>query len=307
MAGQKGNIFEIQHFSVNDGPGIRTTVFLKGCQLKCIWCHNPESIDKRYGELAFVSSKCIECGNCFKVCPKGCHRIEDGIHIIHRDQCVFCGKCVNLCPGRALSICADREWDTREVLEEVLRDKSYYEESGGGMTLSGGEPMMQADFVRELASKAKRKNINIAMETNGCYDFSLLNGIKENIDHFLIDWKVSDPEKHKAYTGARNEMVYRTIKSLHDEGRDVLLRCPIIPGYNDSEDHFRKIAEMTREMPGLRGAELLPYHSLGVNKIEKFGLQDRVEYIVSTSPPKEQVDQWIDRCISYGGRIINEK
>ena len=302
-----GRVFEIQHFSVHDGPGIRTTVFLKGCQMKCVWCHNPESIEKRSGEFAFVKTKCAGCGLCFQICPQGCHRMENDEHVIDRDKCIFCGKCIGLCPGKALSVCAERDWEAEEVMQEVLKDKSYYQESGGGMTLSGGEPMMQPEFVKELTCSAKRNGIHVVVETNGCYDVELLNGIKENVDLFLIDWKISDDKLHKTCTGHSNNKVYRTIKSLHDEGKKILLRCPIIPGYNDTEEHFRKIAEMTCQMPGLLGAELLPYHSLGVNKIEKFGLQERVKYIVASPPSKDQVNGWIDRCRSFGGRIVNEK
>jgi len=306
-ANMNGNIFEIQHFSVNDGPGIRTTVFFKGCQLHCLWCHNPESIDDKAGEFAFVESKCAGCASCFRVCPEGCHKIVDGKHVIDREKCTFCGKCVQLCSGKALSIYADKGMSVDEVMKEIEKDKSYYAESGGGITLSGGEPMMQSGFVRDLADAAKHQGIHTVMETNCCYNYSLLDGIKQNIDLFLIDWKMSDPAKHLEYTGMSNEIIYENICRLHDEGKKILLRCPIIPGYNDNDEHFKKIAEITSRLDNLQGAELLPYHSLGVGKIEKFGLEKRIKYIVSTPPSKETMKKWADKCKSYGGRIVNEQ
>lgn len=300
-----GNVFEIQHFSVDDGPGIRTVVFLKGCQMRCLWCHNPESLDFRKSEFSFVKEKCVQCGICFQVCPNGCHTVQDGVHQIDRDRCAFCGKCVSLCAGKALSICGRYIENASEILDEVERDRAFYTESGGGMTLSGGEPMMQPDFVSDLVRGAKARGINVAMETNGCYEYSRLDGIREFVDTFLVDWKVTDDALHRQYTGLSNQKVLQTIHRLHDDGYRVLVRCPIIPGYNDKESHFKRIAEMTVEMPGLIGAELMPYHSLGVGKIRRFGLENRLEYIVSTPPSKETIRSWIEICRSYGGRIIN--
>lgn len=210
----RGTVFEIQHFSVHDGPGIRTTVFLKGCQMKCLWCHNPESLDGKIGELSYVESKCISCGFCEKNCQNGCHQFVNGRHLIDRSKCDYCGKCVDMCPGRALTICAQRKKSVSEVMEEVLKDKSFYDESGGGMTISGGEPLLQVEFVKALAKEAKRNGISVAIETNACYDYSLLNGIRENVDLFLVDWKVTDDKKHVKYTGCSNVQVETVIMGI---------------------------------------------------------------------------------------------
>lgn len=301
-----GNILEIQHFSVHDGPGIRTTIFFKGCQLHCLWCHNPESIRMSLGELSFVPGKCVHCGSCFQKCPVGAHMIENEIHKIDRNRCKRCGICAENCIGGALEI-SGKQVAAEQIIAEVSRDMPYYRESGGGVTLSGGEPMMQKEFVKELLRLCAEKNIHAVLETNLCYPYEWLDGIREHVDIFFADWKESDSERHRAYTGSGNEMIYHNIKRLCEDGCEVLLRCPIIPGYNDRLDHFKRISEITKEFPQLIGAELLPYHRLGLGKIEKYGLAGIIEYVEAEEPTKEIVDGWIDLCRRYGGRIINEK
>lgn len=201
----KGVVFDIQHFSVHDGPGIRSTVFLKGCQIRCLWCHNPEGLSLRPHELSFVPSKCVGCGLCARQCPAQAHVLTQDRHEIRRDLCRRCGRCADVCPTKALSFCG-REMEAEAVIEEVLRDRAYYRDNGG-LTISGGEPMMQRAYVRELARLAREAHLNVALETNLCYDYAWLDGIRENIDLFLTDWKETDPEKHLAYTGASNARV----------------------------------------------------------------------------------------------------
>ena len=301
-----GIVFEIQHFTVHDGPGIRTTVFLKGCQLRCLWCHNPESILPAEGELAFLPGKCVGCGQCFRVCPEQAHFMENGVHRIDREKCVRCGRCAEVCIGNALSL-SGRRMTPEQVFAEVCGDLPYYRESGGGVTISGGEPLMQPEFVKELLELCKTRKIHTAIETNLCYPYSRLDGIREQVDLFLVDWKESDSRRHKEYTGMGNEQIYDNIRRLCRDGHSVLLRCPIIPGYNAREDHLKRIAGLTQEFPELLGAELMPYHSLGVGKIDKFGLEGKIRYIRAEEPSRETVRQWIAQCAAWGGRIINEK
>lgn len=302
--GLKGTIFDIQHFSVHDGPGIRTTVFLKGCQIRCLWCHNPEGLSLRAHELSYVPGKCIGCALCVAACPVHAHAIEDGVHSIDWARCVRCGRCAEACPTRALTLCG-REVEAEEVIREVEKDRAYYRENGG-MTISGGEPMMQQAFVLRLAELAKQAGLHVAIETNLCYNASWLDDVKAHVDLFLVDWKESDPEKHRAYTGVSNDQVLANIEKLHGEGRSVLLRCPIIPGFNDREDHFRRIAELTLRFPGLIGAEILPYHNLGVSKTVRFGLKGEFEAISLEAPRSETVQAWIQYIRDCGGRLINE-
>lgn len=300
----KGTIFDIQHFSVHDGPGIRTTVFLKGCQIRCLWCHNPEGLSLRPHELSFLPSKCFFCGQCASICPNDAHILGENSHKIRRELCVRCGKCATVCPTHAISYCG-REIESTEVIREALKDRAYYLESGG-LTISGGEPMMQRDFVRDLIQQAHAQNIRVALETNLCYDYRWLDGIREHVDLFLADWKESNPELHQRYTGISNIQVRENLYRLHNDGSQLLLRCPIIPGYNDRKDHFETIAKLTLDLPRFMGAELLPYHNLGVSKVDRFGLRNEFESISLESPEPKTVKQWIDYVRSLGGRLENE-
>jgi pyruvate formate lyase activating enzyme len=230
--------------------------------------------------------------------------MKDGKHTINRAKCIRCGACVPDCPTRALTLCG-RDTEAAEVIQEVLRDRVYYRDDGG-MTISGGEPLMQREFTRELAHLAKREGINVALETNLCYTYKWLDDIKKNVDIFLVDWKETDPDRHFEYVNARNDELLANLKRLHDEGFSILLRCPIIPGYNDREEHFAKIAEITKSLPNLLGAELLPYHNLGVSKNDRFGLKDEIKTIALEQPEAELVDRWIQCTRDLGGRLVNE-
>ncbi len=303
---EKGNVFEIQHFSIDDGPGIRTTVFLRGCQMRCLWCHNPESLESGRGILSFAASRCVDCGFCFSVCPEKCHSLEGGRHRIDREKCTGCGRCTRLCAGRALTLYGEHPLSVEEVMAEVVKDRLYYEESGGGLTISGGEPMMQPSFVGALASAAAHCGIGVALETNAGYGYALLESLKDMVDLYLVDWKVTDEALHRKYTGHSNRLVEENIRRLHQDGRKIILRCPIIPGYNDTEEHFQKIAAFTRELPDLVGAQLMPYHSLGTGKTERFGLKGQVPCITAQPPSTETLNAWVRLCQSFGGRMLNE-
>ena len=300
-----GHIFDIQHFSIHDGPGIRCTVFLKNCNLRCLWCHNPESCLSRPLELSFVPSRCIGCGYCFKACPNQCHRMEDGEHKLNWSTCVRCGRCANECYSKALTT-VGRSATAEEVIKEVMRDEMFFETSGGGITLSGGEPMLQREFVKTVFAMAKERGIHTALETNAVYDYAWLDGVKENVDLFLVDFKATDPDAHKQFTGADNTLVLENLKKLYGDGRDVLIRCPIVSGQNDTQEHFKKIAELTHAYPNFMGAELLPYHRLGVSKISRFGLTDEVPHAEFNTPTKEAEQRWIDTVRGFGGRLVNE-
>lgn len=299
-----GRIFDIQRFSIHDGPGIRTTVFMKGCPLRCVWCHNPEGIS---GEplLSFLPNKCIGCGYCLRVCPEGAHRLDnDGTHVIDRARCTVCGKCTEECYAGALEL-VGREATVQEVLDEVLRDKPFYETSGGGMTLSGGEPLTQLEFTAALLEGGQRSDLHCAVETCGHVDFARFERILPDTDLFLYDIKETDPERHVEYTGVDNARILQNLRKLHDRGAAVLVRLPIIPGLNDRDDHFRALAKLAESLPGLEGFEVLPYHRLGTSKLERFGIED--DPLGDVEPPeKETVAGWVERLGELGMPVVNE-
>ena len=267
----KANIFNIQRFSVDDGPGIRTTVFFKGCPLACIWCHNPES-NSREPELMYVNTKCIACGACAAVCPGGVHVLDaesSPVHMLKRENCTVCGACAAACPTKALEVCG--KWvDIDEILREVLSDKIFYETSGGGMTVSGGEPLYQPEAVTALCRAAKEAGLHVAMETCGFASAETLSAVLPYVDLFLFDYKAEEDD-HERLTGVPLAQILRSLELLDDARADVILRCPVIPGCNDTQPHFDSIVSLAARFPSVKEVHLEPYHPLGISKCEQLG------------------------------------
>jgi glycyl-radical enzyme activating protein len=297
-----GRIFEIQRFSVHDGPGIRTTVFLKGCPLRCLWCHNPEGIDFAKA-LSFLPERCIGCGYCFRVCKRSAHRMDGNLHTLDRDACVACGSCTEECYPRGLEL-VGRDVTVAEVLDEVLKDRPFYETSGGGMTLSGGEPLMQADFSAALLRAAKQAGLHCAIETCGQVAEEAFRRVRADVDLFLYDIKDSDPARHRELTGASNDRILSNLRYLHNADAAVLVRLPVIPGLNDRDDHFQGVARLAASLPNLLGFEVMPYHPLGTSKHHRFGTKDALGAITSPSPA--QVSAWIATLRRLGVKVVNE-
>lgn len=268
-APQTGMVFDIQRGSFHDGPGLRTTVFLKGCPLRCAWCHNPES-QKCQVELSFRASRCVGCQRCAKACAHGCHSFEGKQHVIDRRNCVGCGECVAGCPADALSLFG-RRMSAPEVLQEVVLDEVFYKNSGGGLTLSGGEPTLQIEFCLELLKAARERGIHTCVETCGISPQGHYEKLLPWVDLFLFDYKITDAEKHRQFTGVGNEVILERLRFLHQAGAAILLRCPILPGINDDSGHFEGIARLVAELPRLKGVELLPYHEAGMDKYLRVG------------------------------------
>jgi glycyl-radical enzyme activating protein len=267
-----GRITGIQRFCIHDGPGIRTTVFLKGCPLRCVWCHNPET-QQAGPQLGFTASSCIGCGSCLPACPRGAQRLVDGIRSLDRPSCTACGGCAAACPTGALEL-VGRQATVADVIAEVERDRPFYLQSGGGMTLSGGEPLAQPDFATALLEAARAAGLHTCVETCSQVDPAVLDRVLPLVDLFLCDLKETDPVRHRTWTGVGNERILANLRRLHAARAHMRLRCPLIPGLNDREDHFAGIAALARSMPGIEGIEVMPFHRLGEGKRTRFGLDD---------------------------------
>ena len=260
-----GNITDIQRFSLHDGPGIRTTVFLKGCNMKCLWCHNPETINFR-NDLMYYDRNCIHCGFCLNTCENGVHTVSSGgQHLIDKSKCQLCGKCVKGCFSEALKFAA-RSVSADEVMQEVLADRAYYEESGGGVTLSGGEALCQAEFVECIIDRCREEKINVAVETNLLHDFEKIAPILKKLDLVMFDIKIFDDAEHKKYTGVSNKLILENAKKLDGLGVPFIVRTPLIPGATDSNENILAIAEFTASLKNLAVYELLNFNPLGGSK-----------------------------------------
>lgn len=304
MAAVAGRIFNVQRFSIHDGPGIRTTVFLKGCPLRCLWCHNPEGISYEQ-HLSFLQRNCILCRYCFQVCPHQVHAMDpERGHILLRERCDVCGLCTRECYAKALEL-VGRDVTVQEVLDEVLRDRPFYETSGGGMTLSGGEPLLQIDFAEALLQAAKEVGLHCAIETCGHVSFRRFRRVLPYVDLFFYDLKDMDARRHREYMGVTNTLILANLKALHDTGTAILVRLPVIPGLNDRPDHFEGVARLVATLPKLQGVEIMPYHRLGTGKRERMGLDTTTELHVETSR-RETVSQWVDTLRDLGVLVVNE-
>jgi len=264
-------IFDIQQFSVHDGPGIRTTVFFKGCNLRCAWCHNPESISPD-PVLQLYPHKCIHCGKCIEVCPHNCNIIVDGELSYRRELCDGCGECARVCYAQSRQI-AGRRWDADEIMKIVERDLHFYKSSGGGVTFSGGEPMLQHEFLLSLLEKCKEIGLHTAVDTAGNVLFERFEQVRPLVDLFLYDLKVMDDEVHKRFTGVSNRLIIENLKRLADGRSDIYIRIPVIPGVNDNMDNMRKSADLLSPLSGIKLVELLPFHFLGEAKYKSLGME----------------------------------
>ncbi|MDO4519796.1 MAG: glycyl-radical enzyme activating protein [Eubacteriales bacterium] len=263
-------VFDIQRFALHDGPGIRTTVFLKGCPLDCLWCHNPES-KKRKPQLGFLEKSCTGCGRCQKICRNQVHTITDsGIHQLDYQKCIQCGECVSHCLPHALKIYG-KTMTTEMILDEVLKDKDFYERSGGGLTVSGGEAMLQFSALKELLKKAKEAGIHVCLDTCGQAPAEHYREIAQYVDLFLYDYKLTDAQEHKKYTGVSNELILKNLDMLCQMGANIYLRCPIIPGINDKESHYRGITEISQKYRSVLQVNLMTYHDMAKGKATQIG------------------------------------
>ena len=264
-----GRIFDIKRYSIHDGPGIRTTVFLKGCGLHCLWCHNPESVAAG-PELMHWPGRCVRCHACIAACPLGAVSKDDsGAVIIDRHRCDHCGRCAEACLYEAMQI-VGREMSVDEVMAEVERDRVFYEQSGGGVTLSGGDPLVQADFAAALLDACRSRGLHTALDTAGMSRDGALDRLARLADLVLFDVKCVDGERHKALTGASNALILDNLKGLAAAGREIWVRIPLVRGAND-DDNIRRTIDLLRPLGKVRSVGLLPYHAGGLDKAGRIG------------------------------------
>lgn len=293
-----GIIFNIQKFCIHDGDGIRTCVFLKGCPLRCIWCHNPESYEKA-PVLSFNKQKCSSCGKCLEVCSA--RSIENGTMKIDRDKCIRCGRCAEICMSDANEIIG-REAAASEVIKEVLKDKMFYDTSGGGITVTGGEPSYQPDFTLELLSLAKDAGISLAIETCGIGPRDFYEKTVNLGTTFLYDIKCIDPVRHSKLTGSDNAHILSNLQYLMDNGADIIIRLPMIPGCNDSDEDIALTASfLNQNKSRYRYAEIMPYHALGIGKSEKTGTDSPY---VHENASEAEISRWCSLFASHGTEVI---
>jgi pyruvate formate lyase activating enzyme len=292
----RGIVTNIQRFSIHDGPGIRTTVFLKGCNLRCFWCHNPETLS-RDPELQLFPDRCIGCGECFERCPQGAHVMAGEGRVFVRELCQACGTCVETCYAQSLLLVGERK-TVDEVVDEVLRDRHFYETSGGGVTLSGGEPLLQLDFSYAILERCREEGLHTAIETAANFSWERVAAILPVTDLVMMDVKLMDAERHKAATGVSNVRILENATRLGREAPALIVRTPIVPGVNDNPEDVAAIAEFAAGLPNLLYYELLPFHPMASGKYDSLDLDYRAREM--KSPPKEQMDALTEVAAQFG-------
>ena len=291
-----GTIFDIQRSSLHDGPGIRTAVFLKGCPLRCVWCHNPESQSKTF-EIFYRAESCALCGACTATCQRRAHQIVDGVHVFDRSLCDKCGECVDTCLYEALKL-TGQTVTVEHVMAVSLRDRHFYEQSGGGLTITGGEPLLQPEFTLALLQAARAEGLHTCLDTSGWASQRVFEQVLPFVDLFLFDYKASFPAAHKELTGVSNELILSNLDFLVRQGASIRLRCPLIPGINDTSEHLEGIASLQRRYPLLEGIDLMAYHNVGNAKYELYGLANPLPGVQTTADATKQT--WLETLHAKG-------
>lgn len=295
-----GIVFDIKRYAIHDGPGIRTTVFLKGCQLRCWWCHNPEGINENR-ELVFQESRCLDgCDECIKVCPGEAVSGTGKSIAIDREKCGLSGNCADVCPAEALKIIG-MEMTAGEVIREIEKDRIFFDNSKGGVTFSGGEPLIQIDFLNELLDECGKRSIHTVVDTCGYTPFECLDRIRDRVDLFLYDLKMMDDDKHREVTGVSNRIIMENLIKLSEKKSHIQVRIPVITGVNDSIDNLVQIAEFLKSLRNIEGISLLPFHKIGSQKYKNLDMPFKGAEVQSPSAGK--IAQFKIRLEKYGFNV----
>ena len=299
---ESASVFNIQRYSIHDGPGIRTIVFLKGCPLKCLWCANPEGIGSR-PDLAYNPAFCKKCGRCAEVCPKKAVSLTEDGPVFSRDLCDLCGACVAACGYGALEIFGKRMTVT-EVLREVKKDEAFFRRSGGGLTLSGGEPLANPAFTLALLERARKEGLDTAVESTLFAPQETVDSMLALANHVLADIKLMNPVRHKEFTGVDNSLILENMRRAASSAVNLLARFPLVPGVNDDEENLNEMAEFLTSLGRKVPLEILPYHELGRSKFFSLGLPWPMADRNSTPPEKKGIDEAEDFLRARGVEIV---
>lgn len=300
MSKNSAMIFNIQKYSLHDGPGIRTTVFFKGCPLSCKWCHNPESISREV-QIVRNDSTCRMCGSCVIACPTKALKMKSDTIEFDRFKCITCGSCEEVCYHDAIKI-AGKEMTIDEVMQSILKDKVFYEESGGGVTFSGGEPLMQSRFLIELAKRCKFAGIHTTLDTSGFTSWEIFERVIKYMDLILFDLKIVDDEKHIDFIGGSNQIIIENLEKMKDVDVDIFLRLPIIKGINDSPEEAKEIVKLIDGNKNIKQINILEYHRMGMEKYPRLG--KKYELSGSEKPDKERIAELTNIYREAGYEVV---